>query len=106
MPDDVVVESAETQAREDKSDIAIQKSVLDIKSAVNDITDQNDLATKVSEKVLSSLKLLFQQQADQEAESANNPPPEATPEAEATPEEDVSPRRSHRLFRKIGRKEE
>ena len=103
MTEEVVIESTETQAREDASAAEIKEAVLDIKSEVRDITDQSELADRVAEKVLSSLKVLFEQQS--QASNEPEPPPEAS--VATTPEEeDVAPKRSHRLFRKIGKREE
>jgi len=106
MTGELVVESAETQAKEDTSAAEIKDAVLDIKSEVRDITDQTALADRVAEKVLSSLKLMFQQQ-EEAASGTPEPPAEATPEATTeNQEQDVAPKRSHRLFRKIGKREE
>jgi len=103
MSEEVVVESAATQAKEDASASEIKDAVLDIKSEVRDITDQTALADRVAEKVLTSLKLLFQQQAEQTQEPT--PPPEAPP-TESPEEQDIAPKRSHPLLRKHGKKEE
>jgi hypothetical protein len=112
MPDEtpetpeVVVESVEHEQKEESLAESVKDAVLDIKSEVRDIQDQNDLSNRVAEKVLRGLTQFFEaQSAAASAPAEPEPEPEVAPET-SEPEQDVAPRRSHRLFRKVGRKDE
>jgi capsular polysaccharide biosynthesis protein len=102
----VVVESVEHERKEETLAESVKDAVLDIKADVRDIQDQNDLSNRVAEKVLRGLTQWMQAQTAASSEEAEpQPEPEVAPET-TEPEQDVAPRRSHRLFRKVGRKDE